>query len=382
MNVKQIVDFLNNKRGYIKEGKRRLQQVLAKQGFKVTLNDCSEALRIVRSQMREEKEFREETMFNPNYSTEVAKKDELPDLNLKIKSAWQGANGKMLYSYTVDNKAENELQEFRQGLISDIISVNKHVLNRPKKKNTDNFGYVLEISLPDLHFGKGNIDELLNNFYNSLFDLTEKCKSLPLEKIILPIGNDGLNSEGFRQATTKGTPQHDTMPWFDSFRVYSKALMQAVDYLKTIAPVDVIVVQGNHDYERMFYVGEVISAYYMNDPNVTVDNSTESRKFASFGDVLIMYTHGDNEKHSELPIIMATERPMEFALAKHRETHCGHFHKEMIIDESRGIKTRFLPSICTTDEWHKKMGYSSYRAAQALLWHKDRGLEMILQHNI
>lgn len=54
----------------------------------------------------------------------------------------------------------------------------------------------------------------------------------------------------------------------------------------------------------------------------------------------------------------------------------------MILDEARGIKTRFMPSICAQDEWHKKMGYESYRAAQGILWHGERGIEAILQYNV
>lgn len=373
MNVNQIVDFLNHRRGYLKEGKRRLQQVLAKQGFKVSLNDCAEALSIVRSQIKNAKEERKITGDNPNFT-------DLPK-NMKVKKAWQRADGTLLYSYEVA-KTESGFDSFKSDLINDIKNLSKPSSKSYNNQISKDNEYVLEISLPDLHFGKGNMEELKTIFFESLINLTEKCANLPLSKIILPIGNDGLNSEGMRKTTTKGTPQEDSAPWFDTFRVYANTLIEAIEYLKTIAPVEVIVVQGNHDYERMFYIGEVIDAFYCKDARVNINNDVNPRKFIQFGSVLIMYTHGDNEKHSELPIIMATEAPMEFAISKHRETHCGHFHKEMVIDEQRGIKTRFLPSICAPDEWHKKMGYDAYRTAQAYLWHTDRGLEAILQHNI
>lgn len=398
MNIQQIIDFLNNRRGYVKEGKKRLQQILGKQGFKVSLNDCEQALYFVRKQIREEKAFREETGHNVNYQpktkalggfevkidndeVEGASIPVLPD-NMKIKKAWQGANGKMLYSYesTTSLSEDSPLQNFRKGILNDIENI-----KRPTKKDysKEQHGeYVLEISLPDLHFGKGDIEDLKTLFFESLINLTDKCANLPISKILLPIGNDGLNSEGMRRTTTKGTPQEDTVPWFDSFRIYAQSLISGVEFLKTIAPVEIIVVQGNHDFERMFYIGELINTFFSKDERVSVDNGIHPRKFVHFDEVLLMYTHGDNEKHSELPIIMATERPQAFANSKHRETHCGHFHKEMVIDEQRGIKTRFLPSICTNDEWHKRMGYESYRAAQAYLWHGERGLEAILQFNV
>lgn len=382
MNVNQIVEFLKEKPGYSKEGKKRLQTLLKSKGFKVTLNDCEEALFLFKEWKKEIKQEIERIEVESIEDT-VEIDVELPD-HLEIKSAWQTPDGKTLYSYKA-KKGSNErlFVDFKENLINDLKSIsNKKAKKFFNVEHPEAGSFVLEVSLPDLHFGKGNIEELQNEYFTALYNILDKCAAIPLSKIILPVGNDGLNSEGMRKTTTKGTPQFDSVEWFDSFRIYSNTLIESINLLSEVAPVDVVVIQGNHDYERMFYVGEVLSAYYSKNENVTVDNSTSSRKHVSFGNVHIMYTHGDNEKHSELPIIMATENPVEFALAKHREVHCGHFHKEMVIDEIRGIKIRFLPSICTTDEWHKKMGYDAYRCAQGLLWHSQRGLEAILQYNV
>ena len=158
-------------------------------------------------------------------------------------------------------------------------------------------------------------------------------------------------------------------------------MVRAIDYLKEIAPVHVVVISGNHDFERMFYAGDVISGWYKNDANVTVDNDLEQRKYFEYGKNMIMFTHGDKEKPAEMPLIMATEQPLMFARCKFREAHCGHLHKEMV-NEYRGIKVRFLPSICSNDSWHKSMGYEARRTAQAHIWSKERGYEGYLQTNI
>jgi predicted phosphodiesterase len=155
-------------------------------------------------------------------------------------------------------------------------------------------------------------------------------------------------------------------------------MTRAIDYLKAKAPVQIVVVSGNHDFERMFYAGDVIKGWYRNDKNVVVDNSMESRKYVEYGVNMIMYTHGDKEKPSEMPLIMATEQPEMFARCSVREVHCGHLHKEMV-NEYRGIKVRFIPSICANDDWHKTMGYSAIRTGQAYIWSKTNGLEGYLQ---
>ena len=223
--------------------------------------------------------------------------------------------------------------------------------------------------------------EIENQFIGVVKDLVKKAEGLDIERFLLPIGNDWMNSEGMRRTTTKGTPQEDSASWKETFRGYWALMVTAIDYLKTIAPVDVVVISGNHDYERMFYAGDVISGWYRNDENVTVNNSEESRKYYEYGVNMIMFTHGDNEKAAEMPLIMATEQPEMFARSTHREAHCGHFHKEMV-NEYRGVKVRFIPSICPNDEWHKRMGYAAKRTGQAYIWSKMAGLEGYLQSNL
>ena len=243
---------------------------------------------------------------------------------------------------------------------------------------------VYEVSLPDIHYGKMDgqtLDEAEDLYMDVIKDLMNKAAGLNIERILLPIGNDGMNSEGFSRATTKGTPQQDSAAWQETFVGYCNLMVRAVCYLARIAPVDLVVIQGNHDYERMFYAGEFLRAFFLNDDRVVVDNNYDARKYYEYGTNMIMFTHGDKEKPAQMPLIMATEQPEMFARTTHREVHCGHLHKEMI-NEYRGIKVRFIPSICGNDEWHKMMGYAAKRTGQAHIWNKERGYEGYLQTNI
>jgi len=267
---------------------------------------------------------------------------------------------------------------FKTSFINDIKEISPII---PKTKNINLGDNILEISLPDLHFGKGNTDELIFNFNKSIDELLYKASVYKISKIILPIGNDGMNSEGMRRTTTAGTPQVDTLSWQDSFRLYWITLVKGIERISETCPIDVIVVTGNHDTERMFYLGDVISAYFTNNKNITVNNNGEYRKYYEYGVNMLLFTHGDKEKTSDLPLIMATERPEMFARTKYREVHLGHFHKEMS-NEYRGIKVKFLPSICTTDDWHKMKGYDHFKCAQAFLYNKYYGLQATYQINI
>lgn len=52
MELNEIKEFLRNKPGYLKEGKRRLRDILRSRGFSTTLHTCSQAIREVNSELR------------------------------------------------------------------------------------------------------------------------------------------------------------------------------------------------------------------------------------------------------------------------------------------------------------------------------------------
>jgi hypothetical protein len=293
---------------------------------------------------------------------------------------WQLHDGSWRESLQFEVDWEEKWDKFKQDFLKDLSILGKLALPSQSKAVKDG-EICLEISLPDVHFGKGDIQETISNFISTVFSLLERAEKFKVDRILLPVGNDGLNSEGKRKTTTGGTPQEDSVDWQESFRHYWTTLAATIKVLSTKYPVDVIIVPGNHDMERMFYIGEVLHAFFRDNNKVNIDNSGEYRKYYKYGVNMLMFTHGDKEKTATLPLLMATEQPEMFAQTKFREAHLGHFHKEML-NEYCGVKTRFLPSICPTDDWHKMMGYKHLRAGQAYIWNKEFGLEGYFQVNI
>jgi hypothetical protein len=379
MNLKELVDILKLKPGYLKSGPTRVSTT-----FDVKEEIALEAIREAKKLL---KQARLGLTDNSNDNDSVITEFEsyLADNGINREDVasvkfWQTMGGEQRFSVVTKNdrismaEIKQEIEEFAA-----IFSPTVYKQSAPFQGGDDGVAY--EISLPDIHYGK--LTELTmhaveEQFMSTVYNLVDKAKGLNIEKFILPIGNDGMNSEGLRLTTTKGTFQHDAIGWRDSFQGYCNLMTQAIDFLKTKAPVHVVVISGNHDFERMFYAGDVIKGWYRNDKNVVVDNSMDSRKYVEYGVNMIMYTHGDKEKPSEMPLIMATEQPEMFARCPVREVHCGHLHKEMV-NEYRGIKVRFIPSICANDDWHRTMGYSALRTGQAYVWSKTNGLEGYLQ---
>ena len=161
--------------------------------------------------------------------------------------------------------------------------------------------------------------------------------------------------------------------------------MRAIDRLRHIAPVRVVMVPGNHEQQRLYYLGDVLAAWHRNTEGVEVDNSPRPRKYVLFHQNLIGFAHGHNEKHQDLPLLMATEAPDGWAQSRHREFHLGHFHsrkhKMFVPSYDRcGVLVRLLPSLCPPDAWHSAMGYCSKLAAEAYFWDPEEGCVATFTH--
>ena len=376
MTKDEIKEFLKSKPGYLKEPAQRLSDKL-----ECNVDTCRLALKEARIDAKGS-DFDLDNVSKSEISEfkKFLNDNEIEETDVKSVKFWQNMQGDHRFSVVV--KGEDDLVKQARNEIVELLESYSPKVEADYAQVQDAVTY--EISLPDIHYGKytgQTLDQAEEEYMNTVKELMNKAKGLNIERILLPIGNDGMNSEGYSRATTKGTPQQDSAEWQETFVGYCNLMVRAITYLAKSAPVDVVVVQGNHDYERMFYAGEFLRAFFLNDDRVMIDNGYDSRKYYKYGVNLIMFTHGDKEKPAEMPLIMATEQPLLFAQTKFREVHCGHMHKEMV-NEYRGIKVRFIPSICANDAWHKMMGYEAKRTGQAHIWSKERGYEGYLQTNI
>lgn len=367
MTVKEIKKFLKDRPGYLKEGRNRLASILEKQfGKEVNAELCAQAIKEVRQEM------------NGSVVVVQENKSMMDVSGLELKSMWQNANGEWLKSY----KAVGSALEFdKEDFILESLQEFKNYAPEPiKPKSPYKTGdCMVEISLPDLHIGKFDpVEQREEAMYCVQTLLSRLPKAGTIDRFVLPVGNDLLNSDtNSGYTTTKGTPQFDVVEYKESFRRAWQLMVEIVLTLAEIAPVDVIIVPGNHDEARAFYTGEVIAAFFEGYDNVTVDNEYDFRKYYRYGCTFIGYTHGDKEKPADLTTIMARERKEDYAFTEFNEWHLGHIHKELtllkVIDDIQSTKIRFLPSICDEDTWHKSMGYNSLRDCQANVYSKKEG---------
>jgi len=165
---------------------------------------------------------------------------------------------------------------------------------------------------------------------------------------------------------------------------------------QTGVPVDVLVIPGNHDFERSFYLGAYLEAWFNNDSQVWINNHASPRKYYKFGKVLLGLTHGGEEKEVSLPMLMATdvEAKPYWSETIYHEWHLGHIHRKRnvnyaILDRKRtvsedlGVTVRYLSSLTGTEEWHHKKGFvGAIKAGEGFIWNDEAGLLAHLNSNL
>jgi hypothetical protein len=257
---------------------------------------------------------------------------------------------------------------------------------------------MLEISLMDLHYGKlcwgpecgrdYDPDIAERMFCDALEDLLAKGVSLKPARILFPCGNDFLHTDILGRTTTAGTPQDSGIGWKRAFTQGWRLLAKAIERLRLIAPVDVPIVSGNHEEMGMMHLGEVLGAYFHSTAGVTVDNRPTPRKYVTHGKCLLGLTHGDKEPLNSLGLLLACERPTDWANSRPagREWHIGHLHskrslRQMPCADVGGVLVRVIPSLCPPDAWHASKGYGSKLAAEAYYWDPEYGVTATFTHS-
>jgi hypothetical protein len=249
-------------------------------------------------------------------------------------------------------------------------------------------GMLYEIGIPDLHFGRLSWEEETGEDYDIkiarrmvdsvLRNLLSYADKFPINRILLPLGNDFFNVNDKEENTSHGTRQQEDTRWQKTFKTGRIMATGMIDLCAAIAPVDVVIVPGNHDEERIFYLGDALECWYHACSQVKIDNRAVKRKYYTYGKNLIGLSHG-SEEQKKLTALMPLEVPELWSTSKYREWHCGHIHRksDMVqrVDEELGIVIRVLRSLAPADAWTFEHGFvGAVQAAEAFMWHPENGI--------
>ena len=195
------------------------------------------------------------------------------------------------------------------------------------------------------------------------------------KKITIPIGSDFFHVDTYTGTTTKGTLQDMSGTPGDIMEGGARLMREVVDLCRAVAPVELVMLEGNHDRLVGSMLFMYLSAVYEDFSDVLAVNCTKPQVFISYGKNLIGFAHGDGIKRvKDLGGLMAMIEPEKWASCPHRTFYTGNYHFEKVeVDEFFSVVKRQLPSLSGTDRWHSIHGYTNTRKALPLYCHDENG---------
>ena len=257
-----------------------------------------------------------------------------------------------------------------------------NILITKEEVNGDKDHVDVEISLSDFHLAKRTVDgdnspeARALRYYNVAQSLIKKVwVNYNIDTVILPISNDFFHTDNYQNQTTQGTPQDTIMEYHAEYELGFTVLVDTINMLRHYAKeVTVVLVQGNHDRTKSFYLAHALDVYFSDAPDVDFIREHSVVKAKVLGNTFIGWHHG-NCKIDDLPLLFAThpEYSHFFGNAKYREIHTGDKHHYMA-KEVKGVRIQQMPSLSGTDRWHLDNNYvHSVRAALALVYDSKLG---------
>lgn len=318
---------------------------------------------------------------------------ELVSARSNIWNAYSKQDGIMqLYSskITVKPKKDTITPEKVKEIFKEMSEHYTSPVHKPTRYSLN--GKMLEINISDLHLGKIASENTSNDTYNSkiarenflhiINDVISRTEHYTFEKILFVFSQDFFHYDGLSKSTTKGTRMESDLTWTDLFKSGVELLIEGIDLLSQISKVETMYIASNHDQQVSYYAIEYLYAWYRNNPNVKIDNRPISRKYVEFGENLLGFAHGHNER-KRLPFLMPLEAKEAWSRTKYREFHLAHIHSEKMVTEENGIIIRHISSPTGTDTWHFDNGYvGAQKKSQSFIYDKKFGLTDIIQTTV
>jgi hypothetical protein len=350
------------------------------------LNEEDNIINSFTEKVNNEKGTRESTIvldFEPKDDIELAKLHKVDLDKYIITNYWSKLLPNGNFTSSVFSKKKNPKDYSAEDFANFLKNYkpNNLLINKPFTDKSKDYIDV-ELSISDYHLakryveGNNNITDRVLAFFNIAQNLVHKVRAAyNLDTIIFPISNDFFHTDNYQNQTTNGTPQDVIMEYDSEYETGFSLLVDTINMLRNNCNnVKVVLVQGNHDRTKSFYLAHALDVYFDNALDVDFVRHHSTVKAVVTGDTFIGYHHG-NCKIEDLPLLFAThpEYGKWFGDAKYREVHTGDKHHYMA-KEVKGVRIQQMPSLSDSDRWHKDNNYvNSVRAALLLGYDKKEG---------
>ena len=278
----------------------------------------------------------------------------------------------------------NDLAPIEEGITKYIGSLSEGHFNFiPKGKYKHDGGdYLCGLHFADMHLGRMtfphevSIWEQAEEAKRVVDASVEKAQSLgmPIGQWMFAVGNDAMQVDNLKNTTTAGTQQEVNTRTENMVRALIDVYLYSINRMLEVAPVDVIMVPGNHSRLNCFWLGLYLERAFIDNEDVSVDTSDVDVHFYQWEKNGFAFLHGQGTKLSDLPTLLAMGNPHMLADSKHLRVYRGHYHeKELMVWSTHNIVAETLPALTPLSRWEHLKHYMNKRAATVQFFHAERG---------
>ena len=282
------------------------------------------------------------------------------------RAKWQ----EIVKGYEKWNMFHNTVLKPFENHIEEHISIRQPIKYTVPKMESKTYNVVVGIT--DLHYLKLAVDDFGTIVYDreiarkKLFETQKDLISQIAmygkpEKFTLIAGSDGIHIDNPLQTTTQGTSMSNSTDgeWHMEIGNYIDIQLDYIDLFANIAPVDVIVVPGNHSKNTDYLVGSFLKKYYekVNRSVQVLQGMNSERTFVPFGKkYCLVFQHGDNVSPNKMDkemhkVIMAEAYKWGIKSTDTIFYHfSGHIHHEDSKDLGGNVIRIVLPAVCPPDK--------------------------------
>lgn len=299
-----------------------------------------------------------------------------------VRDTASGKKFRTLAKFTYDAEAE-----FRQADREAIREWMSHrpapaFLERPGLRPSK--GRLLEIVVSDLHVdrfveGRYGVEESLARLKTSVRDILGRGIEHGIEQVKLVFLGDTFNDDNGRRTTTKGTPQQSEGAWRTVFTRVRETIADLATIAGTlVGETEIIIIPGNHDRERSFYLAETLAGYFESSPYVHVRTNPAEIEYIDWGVNLISLDHGDSIKPRQLANKILRHSSGHSVIEAQR----GHIHTRTLHTEIEGVLVRNFGSPAPESDWEREQGYEgNLSQITGIIWHRELGKEAEFYYN-
>lgn len=277
------------------------------------------------------------------------------------------------------------IRECVEAMISSALA-GRRVKAQPIPKSKRGPWAVLVVA--DTHFGKycwkgttGEADYDLDIAAHLVADASSELLQLAATyrpaRMTVGLLGDLYHYDSPAGTTTGGTPLERDGRLQKMIAVGTDSIIGVIDDSASIAPADVVVVNGNHDETLTWAAHRLLVERYDARGRVAIDRGFTPRKYLDHGRNLLGFAHGNKAKR-KLPQLMAIEAAAAWARCPYREIHTGHLHHQAAewsrpIETLDGVLVRVAPSLGPADDYHAVNGWLGQRRAMELFIYDEAG---------